>query len=301
MPRSSKISRNDLCPCGTGRKYKRCCEPRLDWNEVFRSKCDWRQYLSIRGRNLYFAKSIANILQLEAPGSVLSPARFKAAFTAAAVQQIHEKVMEAWPPTLDIHAALSGASADVSGLYIGDYGLEYITRGIVRHSIYANKILVVDPFVYPTSVRDEYNPIINPEQYRAQTLKNVNFWFSFLPWIEAGLVEIIRTPSDFDRRLNWESMERQYQKFETNEVLKKAAEESVQELKKRHMNNASFHHLILSAPDSHLLSLFEDLKLEKDGFSAEDFLDYVHRQREADINFLEPLGPDSKSGQLHMM
>lgn len=23
----AKVGRNDLCPCGSGKKYKRCCEP----------------------------------------------------------------------------------------------------------------------------------------------------------------------------------------------------------------------------------------------------------------------------------
>ena len=25
MPRSSRVGRNDPCPCGSGKKYKHCC------------------------------------------------------------------------------------------------------------------------------------------------------------------------------------------------------------------------------------------------------------------------------------
>lgn len=45
------------------------------------------------------------------------------------------------------------------------------------------------------------SPILNPEQYRVQTLRNVNLWFTLAPWIEAGLVEVIRTPADFNPKL----------------------------------------------------------------------------------------------------
>src|SRR5258706_5019077 len=130
-------------------------------------------------------------------------------------------------PNIDIRAALKRQPNDVSGLYIGDYGPEFAIRAIVRHSIYANRILLIDPFVYPSSARDEYNPIVNPEQYRAQTLKKVNFWFALLPWIEARIVALIRPPADFDPRLNWAIMEAQMKKFEENEELKKASKQSV--------------------------------------------------------------------------
>jgi hypothetical protein len=168
-----------------------------------RDRADQTPYLSLRGRNIRFATKISEALQLDRLGDSRSLRDYKAAFTAKAVRAIHEAVMEVWPPDLDIMRTLSlGGGNDVSGLYVGDYDLDYISRALVRHSIYANKILVVDPFVYPASVKDEFNPILNPDQYRAQTLRNVNFYFTLMPWIEAGIVQIIRTPADFDPALN---------------------------------------------------------------------------------------------------
>ncbi|MGH8594317.1 MAG: hypothetical protein ACREV3_10800 [Gammaproteobacteria bacterium] len=226
---------------------------------------------------------------------------YKSAFTAGAVRDIHELILEAWPPNLDIGAVLAADAVEVSGLYIGDYDLEYISRGILRHSIYANKILVVDPFVYPRSVRDEFNPILEPEQHRTQTLKNVNFWLSLMPWIEAGIVEFIRTPADFDRQLNWNSLERQRKKFEENSELKAAAEISVKEMKNRHIEKQAYRQLLLSAPDSYIERTIRKLGLEKDGYTAKDFLKYIQAERERDPDFLEPLGPSSGAGQLHMI
>ena len=292
MTPSTKIGRNDECPCGSGKKYKYCCEGGTDWERILRNNEDQNRYLSIRGRNLFFASRLAEILQFDTLGGTLQD--YKKAFTAQTVQKIYEAVVEVWPRDIDITSVLSKCKQDVSGLYIGDYDLEYITRGFVRHSIYANKILVVDPFVYPFSVRDEYNPILNPDQHRPQTLKNVNFYFSLLPWILAEVVEIIRTPASFDHKLQWESLKSQENKFEHNEELRDAAEASVEELKSRHYKDVAFQQLLLGAPNSYLEKIFSDLELGKEGLTFEDFIQYVEDLRAAvfklvvTVSFMRP-------------
>jgi hypothetical protein len=223
------------------------------------------------------------------------------AFTSVAVRRIHEAALECWPPDLDLEETLRRTASDVSGLYIGDYGPQYISRGIVRHSIYSNKLLIVDRFLYPLSVRDEYNPILNPDQRRAQTLKNVNFWFSLLPWIDAGLVEIIRTPADFDRRLNWESLKHHREKFEKSKELQDAAEATVKEMMGRHAESEAYRHFILSAPDADLVDKLSELSLADSEVTLEDLLAYVRSQRERVPDFLEPLSRDGGGGQLHTM
>ena len=301
MERRRRVKRNDKCPCGSDKKYKHCCWGRVDWNSLFASHGDPIPHLSIRGKNIYFLHALAGILQLDRLPANSGQPGFKGAFTSKAVRDIHELLMDVWPPSLDIASILRQNEDDLSGLYIGDYGPEYLGRGIVRHSIYANKILIVDPFLYPASVRDEYNPILNPDQYRTQTLRNVNLWFSLAPWISAGIVEIIRTPADFDRRLNWESMQRQRRKFETSKELTAAAEASVKELQMRHSDEFAMRHLVLSAPDSYLRRLFEELELGKPGGTVEDFLEYIQWKRDSDPDFLGPLGPGGLPSQLTMM
>lgn len=149
MSRRSKIGRNDPCPCLIGEKYKNCCYGKVDWEAIIQKGLDYRPFLSVRGRNLHFVNRIADALQLGKLGKARSLKDYKAAFTADAVRKIHEALMDLWPPDIDIVAALKRQPSDVSGLYIGDYGPDYLTRAIVRHSIYANRILLIDPFVYP--------------------------------------------------------------------------------------------------------------------------------------------------------
>ncbi len=101
MAQYRKIGRNDLCPCGTGKKFKRCCYGRVDWNQIFRTGRDWRPYLSIRGRNIQFVNRIAEILQLNST-QIKDISDYKKGFTAKAVREIHEAIYEVWPSNSDI-------------------------------------------------------------------------------------------------------------------------------------------------------------------------------------------------------
>ena len=87
MPRESKINRNDPCPCLSGAKFKNCCSEKIDWEAITREGRDYRPYLSIRGRNLYFINRISDALQLDPLGKARSLKDYKAAFTVDAVRK----------------------------------------------------------------------------------------------------------------------------------------------------------------------------------------------------------------------
>lgn len=299
MGRRLKVGRNDPCPCGQGESYKKCCEPTTDWNNIIKEGESWIPHLSIRGRNSLFAKKLAEALQLDSIQSIKNMKDYKSAFTANAVEDIHRAVMDVWPADTDISKALAKQSSEVSSLYVGDYGIDHLKKGLVRHSTYSEKILVIDPFLYPASVEDEYNPILNPEKYRSQSLKNANLWFSLLPWIDEGLVEIIRTPADFDRKLMWNSLLEQEKKFQNNVELQKAREISVKETHERHAEEFHLQHMVLSASKEHLEQMYSDSGLKEKGYTVEEFLDHIQRQRDENPDFLGSLD-DNVEGQMHM-
>lgn len=294
------ISRNAQCPCGTGKKYKHCCLGTVDWEAIERGEGDRYHHLSIRGRNLAFIELICELFLLDSDHHFRSLEQYKKAFTAQNVRKLNEGITRIWPRDLDIQTALRSTRDGVSGLYLGDYSKDQILRGIVRHSAYASKILVCDPFIYPLSVRDEYSPILNPDQHRSQTLRNTNLWIALIPWIQAGLVEVIRTPSDFDRHLQWNSMKEQEAKFEASLELKEAAEFSAKEMLARHSEAWKFRDLVLTMPDGALLEKLQRVAGPDGKVSKDDLLSYIHRLRAADPDFLEPIGPDT-GGQLHMV
>ena len=290
MKRNVKVGRNKQCPCDSGKKFKHCCEGKVDWNRILRENSpEWKDHLSVRGRNKLFLDCVCDALQLDTETAPKSLADFKAAFTPQAVRKIHEAIVAVWPNDIKIASVLEGTRADVSGLYVGEYEAELLIRGVTRHSLYANKILLVDPFIYPLSVREQYNPILHPEQFRTQTLKNVGIWLHLVPWIKAGIVEFIRTPADFDSRLNWASLHKQKKKFEENEELKalleKTAKSKVEEFKERD----AFRLLVLSAPDDYLRRTFRDAKLGTKSFGEDEFIAHVHELRKNDPFYLEPI------------
>lgn len=294
------LSRNIRCPCGTGKKYKHCCLGTVDWDAIERGRGDRYLHLSIRGRNLAFRDLLCELLLLDSHRQLRSLNEYKKAFTAENVRKLNEGITRIWPPDLDIKAALQSTGDGVSGLYVGDYDKDHLLRSIVRHSAYASKMLVCDPFIYPLSVRDEYSPIHNPDQHRSQTLRNANLWLSLIPWVEAGLVEVIRTPCDFDHRLNWESMKEQEAKFDASAELTEAAKVTVNELMQRHADAWKFRDLVLTMPDGALLDQLQRIAGSQSKVSKEDLLAYINQRRAVDPDFLEPMGPDS-SGQLHMV
>jgi hypothetical protein len=230
-----------------------------------------------------------------------SLADLKAAFTPNAVRKIHEAILEIWPKDIKIGLLLESARTDVSGLYIGEYQRDLLIRGVTRHSLYANKILLVDPFIYPASVRDEYNPILHPEKFRSQTFKNIDIWFHFAPWIKAGIVEFIRTPADFDPKLNWDSLKRQRKKFEETEELRTLLDETVKIKVEEFKEREGLRLLILSAPDDYLRKIFRELKLSTEKSGEDDFIAHVNELRKNDPFYLEPVrDADGGFGEFHI-
>jgi hypothetical protein len=300
MAERIKVGQNDPCPCWSGRKYKHCCNGRVDWEHVLRSGQDQTRFMSIRGRNLLFEQAIYEALQLDSPPDDLSLPRYKRAFTADAVRRIYEAVQAIWPPDTPIRSLLERVKADVSGLYIGDYHPHYVARALVRHSIYANKILLVDPFLHPGIIAQKYNPVLHPDQHKAQTLRDVNFFLGCIPWIEAGIVEFIRTPADFDARLFHAAL-RRARAFGQRPEIRAALDQSVEEAKSRHQQREMIDVFVKSAPDDYLRRIFRESMSGKVTFSEDDFLRTVQQMRDNDPDFLEPLGPDGSRAQLRMM
>jgi hypothetical protein len=147
-------------------------------------------------------------------------------------------------------------------------------------------------------LRDEYNPIVNPEQYRAQTLRDVNFYMSIMPWIDAGIVEFIRTPSDFDRRLNINAMQHAKSLGDVPEI-KDAMSEAVIDLESKHYKNEALHTMLLSMPDDYLRRTFRKLSLGNNTFTEDDFIAYVRSMRDRNPDFLEPLGSGENRARLY--
>ncbi len=217
---SNRISRNSQCPCGSGRKYESCCMGKVDWEQLaYDPQGAQSRFLSIRGKNLRFVWAIFDAIgpdKIEAPIDFL---KLKRAVTPEAVRKIHEAIPVLWPDYEDFQRCMANEKKNTTALYTGRYIPETVLETVTRHSIYAERILLPDPFPYAPVVREEYNPLSHPEKYIANTVKWAFFWVLLYPWIEAGIVNFIRTPADFSPRLLRETIEEDRRRTDENPEL----------------------------------------------------------------------------------
>ncbi|HCK17555.1 MAG TPA: hypothetical protein DHW36_03490 [Thalassospira sp.] len=292
-----KVGANDPCPCFSGKKYKHCCRGQVEWPDILGRDIEHVEHMSARGRNFLFALEIADALQLDNEDQLTNIAKHKKAFTPTAVRKIHEAVYNLWPPETNLAGVLAKSRGTVAGLYVGDYETGYLERAVVRSCLYADKILLVDPFMHPHGVTPQYNPVENPDQYRTQTFKNVMRFTRFLPWIDAGIVEFIRTLEDLDPAFRSVAME-EAEKYKNVPELSEAIDASVAELMARHRDNIQ-QELFFTMPDTYLRKIFQEMSAESPTkVTEEQVLEYVKQVRANSPDVLETI--DETGSQLRM-
>jgi hypothetical protein len=151
---------------------------------------------SLREKNLIFLGSILDALQIDTWRPDIDFASVKKAFTPTAVRKIHQSLIQIWPDLEDYERCHAEDRKSVSGLYIGTYEPEAIFQAVKRHALYSEKIYLIDPFLHPARLRTKFNPLVHPEEHRVNTIKFSFLWLSLFPWIEAGIVNFIRPPTD---------------------------------------------------------------------------------------------------------
>jgi hypothetical protein len=253
-----KVSANAPCPCGKlSKKYKNCCRGKVDWETLPFGEAP--RHLSIRGKNMLFLNLAYETLQLDKAPDGLDLPDFKRAFTATAVQKIHETVAFVWPDGDDLRRALQDETESTSGLYIGVYDSDRVRRGVARHSLYSDRILLIDPLMYPGRMRAEMDPSLRPELHRSTTLRWVSLWFQMAPWIEEGLVAFVRPLSDFDFNLFRESIAVTKSRFERHPELTELLQIEAKEQVGTPEYDIYTEQFLLSMPDAQIMKMVRDL------------------------------------------
>jgi hypothetical protein len=224
-----KVGRNAACPCGSGGKFKSCCHGKVDWEAILNrgTANDVVTRMTARGKNLLFGRKISEILQLNKLPHDSSWLDIKRAMTPEAVRAIHEAVDVIWPNEHDLTRVLELERENYNALYVGTYQPEPVARGLARHALYSDTILLIDPFLHPKRLADKFNPLLHPEEHRANTLVALRLWMMIGPWIDAGIARVIRTPGDFDNELFHATLntahDRMQQSAELRDLLEKSS------------------------------------------------------------------------------
>lgn len=188
----SRLGRNDLCGCGSGRKYKNCCrlipvDLRTTWSVA-----------SIRERNLAFCECITNVLGLNSGKTWVDVRR---EISNDQIKSIYEFYSILWPRETDIYSLLPKSNDKFRGLYSGILDPRTIFLNALPMASLFDEFLIESPILNPNNVIPELNPINFPEKYKYQALKDFMFMLQLEPYIGLGLINLIPDPSEFDIEL----------------------------------------------------------------------------------------------------
>lgn len=233
-------------------------------------------HMEARGKNLVFLATIAAILQLDRMPDDYQWRDVKRAVTPNAVRALHEAVARYWPTEQDLRRVLHAQRGQHSALYIGTYNPDSLIRGIKRHNLYSDTILIVDPFQHPNTIRPEFNPIENPQLNIASTLAAIRIWWELAPWVKQGIVKMIRTPGDYDVALDMSSIESSRKRAEHPELRKLAKKES--ENWREHMPGFEEYHRLWE-PDSYLEQKYRERSPNASPEEVQSFLRMINDRR----------------------
>jgi hypothetical protein len=183
--------RNEPCYCGSGKKYKKC---HLELDEAASKRAMLsRTPATLYEKNLALIAATTEIFHLDRPWD-----RVKAGMSDARIRAFYQFVADLWPPDTPFHQTLPAPESNLRALYLGENMPEMMLDNVFRFSLYADQIVIINPFENPNHLRDKFNPLLHPEEWRIQTLRVVYQLAMLAPWIAAGIVVLIPDPGDFD-------------------------------------------------------------------------------------------------------
>jgi hypothetical protein len=218
---------------------------------------------------------------------------FKKNISGKEIRQFYGVQASLWPPGTDWQAIMPQPDGKLRGLYLGDIGPELILRNLIRFSLYSDQLFILDPFYNPWILRPQYNPIENPDQFKADTLRLIYFLFQIAPWIEANVVQLVPDPGDFNLTLKRETWRlaraRRGEQLIHEDDMAEARAEGEAELKR----------VIYALPEHQLLHQLERAGQKLTDQQKASVLQYAKEQLRADPLALEqPLGSSSGTGQI---
>lgn len=206
----AQLGSNELCGCGSGRKYKKCCRGvptylRTTWDVI-----------SIRERNLAFCNCIKDVLGLNRGKTWLDVRR---ELSEEQITSIYGFYSVLWPRETDIYSLLPKSDGKFRGLYSGALDVRVISKNALSMASIFDELLVTTPVTNPCNIRPEFSPIESPDKYKYQAIKEFLFMLQMEPFVELGLVNLIPDPSEFDMALMRAMMDIARDRGQTEEIL----------------------------------------------------------------------------------
>lgn len=180
-----------FCACGSGLQYGRCCH-----GKPLALRPSWKQ-VSIRERNLMFANALLKVLNLDDRDWL----NVRQEITDEKIADVYRLYGGLWPVETELLQLLPKPDKSARALYTGCIHPKLIHQFALGSALYFGEVLIQHPFVNPAGLNKEYSPTEKPHLYRSEVLKAVIFFMGVLPLIEAGIVNLVPDPCDFDLHL----------------------------------------------------------------------------------------------------
>jgi hypothetical protein len=178
--------------------------------------------ITLREKNLALLSAAVDIFDLNRPWDTV-----KRRMCGAQVREFYEFVARLWPLSTDLLALLPDPGSSLRALYLGEYAPELIVKNVCRFGLYADEIILINPFENPNRIAEQHNPIVHPEEWVEDTLRMLFQLVAMAPWVQRGFVAFIPNPCDFDHSLFIETMKSAERRLKANPVTKKDIEESI--------------------------------------------------------------------------
>jgi len=278
-PPTRPLRPGDLCGCGSGLSFKACCEPkpialRPTWNER-----------SIRERNLMLQNGIVNVLGLKQEKDWV---RVRRDLTDEQISKIYLLYEGLWPRETDLLQLLPKPDGIARAVYTGSIHPTAITEFALGASLYFGELIIQHPFLHAGTVKKEFSPVDNPRAYRQEFLKTVMLFLTVMPLVEAGLVNLIPDPCDFDVHLR-DQMWHMAKSRSAGMAFDRRKEPRMEQLMKQ-----DFQRGLMSLPRDALRSELLKASPGLDEVRLEEALRYIEQLKERDP--LAVLQEDSLAG-----
>lgn len=244
--------------------------------------------LSVHARNRILLRAAEDIFGF---GRGRNWQDFKKNISTAEIREFYGVQARLCRPGTDWAAIMPAPDDKLRGLYLGDINPQMILRNLIRFCLYSDQLFVVNPVHNPWVLRPELNPIENPEQFKADTIKVIYFLFQLAPWIESGIVQLIPDPGDFNLDLKRETI--QLARARRGEGLSEQESEEA-----RALGHEEFRRAFLSLPDDELLRHLERSGETLTDQQKKELLAHARRELRGDPLALEQSITSSEQGQL---
>lgn len=261
------VGRNDLCICGSNKKYKHCCLPLDETRPQRQTLLDSAS--TLRDKNFALIEATYGIFDLGRPWD-----KVKSSLSDSQIREFYEFIAALWPTTTKLIEMLPSSDNDLRALYLGEYEPELMVQNVFRFCLYADQIVLINPFENPNIMAEKFNPIAHPEEWRVDILKTVFHLMMMAPWIEKGFVVFVPNPGDFDPDLRTSTWRLAEQRLRDTPHEQRDIDASFM---KRRMQR-----MLLSSPPEYIERTLREMDPQMSNDQIRKVVEYVEVERNQD-------------------